>query len=156
MNWAHVHLLVNHIPVIGSLGVTLLLAYAIWRGGEPLIRVSMGFLVVVALAGVGVYFTGEPAAETIEPMHLPGVTQEVIERHEEAAELSTIVLGLSGAVALLGLLRYRTPRTLPRWYTALTFVAALAGVLMMARTANFGGMIRHTEIRAHQVVQQSG
>jgi hypothetical protein len=34
MNWAHVHLMINHFPVIGALGAILLLVYALVRKSE--------------------------------------------------------------------------------------------------------------------------
>ena len=42
MHWAHVHLLVNHIPVFGTLFSLLLLAEALWKGTEELKRGMAG------------------------------------------------------------------------------------------------------------------
>ncbi len=49
MNWAHVHLIINHIPVIGILFDFFLLAWAMIRRSEDVKRASLGILVVLAL-----------------------------------------------------------------------------------------------------------
>ena len=42
MNWAHMHLLINHIPVLGMVFGTLLLAYGLVKKNEEIKRVSLG------------------------------------------------------------------------------------------------------------------
>jgi uncharacterized membrane protein len=147
MSPAHLHLLLNHLPVVGTIGAVLLLAYALLRRSPELTRVSLGLFVLVALAGVAVYLTGEPAEEAVE--HLSGVSESMIESHEDAALLATILLGVVGTVALAGLVAFRR-RTggIPRGFATLALLLALAPAAAMGYTANLGGQIRHTEIRA--------
>ena len=63
MNWAHVHLLINHIPVLGTVFGTLLLVFGMAKKNETIKRVSLGIFAIIAVATVPVYFTGEPAEE---------------------------------------------------------------------------------------------
>ena len=42
MNWAHLHLALNHVPVIGLPIVLLLLAWAILRRSTELLKASFG------------------------------------------------------------------------------------------------------------------
>src|SRR5690242_6902480 len=49
MSITHLHLLLNHAPVVGSVGLVLLLALAGWRHSTELGKVSLGL--TVALAG---------------------------------------------------------------------------------------------------------
>lgn len=49
MNWAHVHLLLNHVPVLGTIFGLALLGYALMRRNDGLTRVALGVFVVVAL-----------------------------------------------------------------------------------------------------------
>jgi hypothetical protein len=83
MNWAHVHLMLSHLPVVGTIFGLLLLLLAQLRKSEELKRVSLGIFVLTALLALPVYFTGEPAEKVVE--HLPGVTEPLIEEHENAA-----------------------------------------------------------------------
>ncbi len=49
MNWAHVHLLINHIPVLGTLFGALLLVFGIVKKNEEIKRVSLGILGIFAI-----------------------------------------------------------------------------------------------------------
>ena len=81
INWAHVHLIINHIPVV-AIPVTLL--FLIWSealDNRSMKQVSLLFLIVLSFIAVGVFLTGEPAEEIIEK--LPGIAETVIEAHEK-------------------------------------------------------------------------
>ena len=145
MNTVHLHLLLNHLPVVGTVIGTLLLAVALVRRSDELGRTSLGLFALLGLIAVAVYLTGEPAEDAVEK--LPGISDGLIDRHQDAALVATMVIGVIGAFALGALLIYRR-RTLPRWVTLFGFAAALVGSSAMAYTANLGGQIRHTEIRS--------
>ena len=145
MNAAHLHLLLNHIPVIGIpiIGVLLVLALAMRQHAQ--VRIALGFTVVLALFTLPVYLSGEPAEEIVED--LPGVPHAVLEEHEEIAKVTFVATEVLGAIALLGLAlawkRNRVPNAVA--YSSLVLVLVASGLL--ARTAYLGGQIRHTEIR---------
>lgn len=145
MNPAHLHLLTNHIPVLGTIFGLLVLAAGLIRRSEEVQRVGMAALVLVALVAIPVYLTGGSAEGVADG--LPGVSEAVIEPHESAATLALIVLGITGALALIGLVTSRGARRLPRPLTMLVLALAVVSGGLMARTANLGGRIRHTEIR---------
>ncbi len=146
MNWAHVHLLLNHIPVIGMLFAVLLLLVATVKKSEAFKVVSLQFFVLLTLLTIPTYLTGDPAAHEVGS--LPGVTKEIIERHDDAATIAIIGMILLGVLALAGLIiNYRT-KSLPAWVVTLAFVLSLAEAGWLAWTANLGGQIRHTETRA--------
>jgi putative effector of murein hydrolase LrgA (UPF0299 family) len=146
MNWAHVHLMINHLPVIGSIFGVLLLLFALLRKSEELKRVSFGVFVFTALLALPVYFTGEPAGEVVE--HLPGVAESLIEEHEDAALFALLMAGATGVVALAGLILFRRAERLPGRIVGAVLVLSLATSGVMGWTANRGGRIRHTEIRS--------
>jgi uncharacterized membrane protein len=145
MDGAHIHLLLNHLPVVSTLIGVLLLAVAAWRQNPEIRAVAWGIFVFSALVAIPVHLTGESAEERVE--HLPGISESVIEHHEDAALTSTIALELLGVAALAALWAARRNTRLPR--VLVTSIAVLSVVTMglMARTANLGGQIRHTEIR---------
>jgi amino acid transporter len=143
VNVVHLHLLLNHLPVVGSLFAVLLFAGSLYkRAVSP--RFALWFAVGLGAIALGVYLTGEPAADSVEK--LVGVTERSIESHEEAAELTTIVAGILGALSLIALARFRR-REVPRWIGAAGFVGAVLLSAAMGWTANLGGQIRHREIR---------
>jgi uncharacterized membrane protein len=145
MNWAHVHLLINHFPVIGVLGAILLLVYSLVRKSEEVTMVSFGLFVLIALITIAVFFTGEAAEDVVK--NLPGVTETYIGRHEEMAELALVLIEVLGVMALVGLFLLRRKGSIPRWVVVMVLVTSLAVAAVVGLTANLGGQIRHTEIR---------
>src|SRR4030066_291561 len=98
MNWPHIHLIINHFPVVGFLSGLLFVAYAMIRKSEELQKTGLGFLVLVALIMVPVYFTGDQAGDIME--RLPDVSRSLVEQHEEAASVAltgVLILGLAAA-----------------------------------------------------------
>jgi len=145
MNWAHVHLMVNHVPVLGTVALTLLLAWALSRGARELSRLALWGTVVLAVATVPVYLTGEPAEGQIE--HLPGVSENLIHEHEEAAEAGLIAVLVSGALAAGALWLSSRGQRAAGPLAALTLAGLLVSAGLFAWTAWTGGPIRHGELR---------
>lgn len=145
MNGAHLHLVLNHFPVIGLIFCLAMLMAGILRKSEELTRTGMVILIAVAVIAIPVYLTGEPAEEIVE--HLPGVSEQALESHKDAGLMALITLEVIGAFALLGLLMNRRPRSLPRWLapTLLILVVALTG--WVGWTSYVGGQITHEEAR---------
>jgi hypothetical protein len=152
MSIVHLHLLLNHVPVVGTLFALLLFAAAILLPQTVSIRFALGVSAALAVVAAAVYFTGGAAEEAVEK--LAGVTERAIEQHEEAAEVSTIAMSIFGALSLVALLIFRKGRV-PRWVGAAGFAGTVVLSGLMGWTANLGGQIRHTEIRSANF-QQGG
>lgn len=146
MNYAYVHLLLVHVPVIGTVFGALLLFVAIARRSEELKKVSLGVFVVIALITIPVYFTGEPAEELVE--NLPGVSESIIDQHEEAGLVSLVVIEILGAISLGGLFLFHRSKHIPRLFVMTTLILSIGSGGLMGWAANLGGKIRHTEIRS--------
>lgn len=144
MDAVHLHLLLSHVPVLGSLFAVLLLGYALLRKNEETKYLSLIILIFSALVTIPVYLTGEPAEEVAEK--LVGVSHAVIEEHESGAKISMILMMITGAVSLLGFLFMRRAMNVARWAVLLAFVLSVVTAGSMVRTGNLGGQIRHTEI----------
>ena len=146
MNSAHAHLLLNHLPVLGSAFGVLLLLFAFARKSDELKRVALGVFVFAALTAIPVYLTGEPAEDIVE--RLPGISKPMIEEHEEAAEGAAAALGVLGVLSLAGLVHFRRSASMPRWLSLSSLVLSLVVAALMARTASLGGRIHHPEIHS--------
>ena len=116
------------------------------RKSEELKKISLGFFIIIALLAIPAYLTGEPAEELVE--NLPGVSKASIEQHEEAAQVAFAGVLIVGAAALGGLIFFRRGKWIPNWLSVIVLVLSLIVFVLMARTANLGGLIRHTEIRS--------
>jgi hypothetical protein len=149
MNAAHLHLLLTHQPVVGAAFAVLLLAAGLLTRCPAVRRIALAAVVVVALLGLPTYFSGEGAEDAVEG--LPGVSEAVVERHEDAAGRSLVALEAAGVLALLGLAATVRARRVPAWIVAGTLLVTLVGAGLLGWTANLGGQIRHPEIRAGAV-----
>ncbi len=139
MNLAHVHLLLNHIPVIAIPIGLLFLLHSIWTENLPARKFSYLFLLVISLSAIVVYLTGEPAEEIIE--HLPGVSEAFIEPHEEGgliALIFTLIMGFAATVALL------VPQEgkKSRFARNAVLVTTLLSIGALSYTAYLGGKLR--------------
>ena len=154
MNATHLHLMLNHIPVLGvAFGLGLLL-FGLWRKSDELKKTALGVFILVALAGTPVYLTGEPAEDGVKG--LPGVSKPITEQHEGAAGAAFTGVVVLGVVALAGLILFRRGRALPAWFSLSLLAVSLIVSGLMAWTANLGGQIRHSEIRADNSPPASG
>ncbi len=153
MSIVHVHLLLNHLPVVGAFLGVLLLAFALLRRSSEMGKFALGLFAAIAAIAIVVFFTGEPAEELIEK--LPGFSDVITERHEELARFSTIAMVGFGLLGIGALAVFRG-RALPRWIMAAGFAFALGIAGLMGATANSGGQIRHTEIRPSGVAAGGG
>lgn len=147
MSATHLHLILNHLPVLGTAFGLGLLIFGLWRRSNELKKTALGVFVIVALAAVPVYLTGEPAEEGVKS--LPGVSKPIMEQHEAAAGAALIGVVVLGASALGGLIFFRRSRLLHAWFCISLLVASSIVGVLMAWTANLGGQVRHTEIRAN-------
>jgi hypothetical protein len=146
MSAAHLHLLLNHIPILGTIFALLLLLYGMLKRNEDVERASLGAFIVTALITIPVYLTGDGAAEIIH--NLPGVSIEIIRQHDSAATLTIVAIELLGAASLLSLWLLRRAVAIKGWMMIAVLVLALISSGLAVWTGGLGGQIRHTEVRA--------
>ncbi len=144
MNLAHLHLILNHIPVVGIPLAIVFLIYGMYSKNLSSQRFSLFILIGLTVMMVPVYLTGAPAEKFVE--HLPGVAESFIEAHEDAALYSLILSLMTGMLALLGLWFQKNLKRSRQ----INFCILCCGIFTAASllyTANLGGKIRHTELR---------
>lgn len=143
MTQAHLHLVITHLPVFGSLLGAFVLAYGLWRKSNQT-KMAAYFLFVISAIGAGIaYLTGEGAEEAVED--ILGVSENMIRQHEEFAMyalVGLIVLGVSSLFALF--VTYKNNRLL-NTAAYLTLFLSLISFSLVGWTGYLGGKIRHTE-----------
>lgn len=144
MNATHLHLLINHLPVLGSAIAIVLLAWALQSRSRDLTRAGLILTLVCGIGGFVAKQSGEEAEEQVES--LPWASKELIHEHEEAADWAWILLALAGAGAAVALVRMRGDKA-ARMETGIVLGLVTVAFLATARTALEGGKIRHEEIR---------
>src|SRR2546426_3515236 len=149
MNLAHIHLLLNHWPIIGSFIGLALFVVSFVANSDDLKQTSLVCFAVLALLVIPTYMSGNLVDEVLRGT--AGVSKALIQTHQGAALLSLIFMEITGAVALIGLWQYsRMSRPLPtpvaRWNAPTVLVLSIVTVVLMSITGNTGGAIRHPEI----------
>ncbi|HKE01469.1 MAG TPA: hypothetical protein VKE69_10700 [Planctomycetota bacterium] len=157
-NDVHVHLALVHLPIAGlGLALVYLLLGEVLR--TPWLVRGGALLLVLAAAGAGMAFkTGEPAEDELGKQAAKaeaafGDATERVHEHEEQAKIAlwlAIGAGVGGLVVLVTSGKVAPGAKLggPRWLRIATLLVAGAAMYQVGRTANLGGEIRHTEIRA--------
>src|SRR5262245_45551547 len=152
MNLAHVHLLLNHLPIIGTLITLGLFVLALAGDRDDLKQTSLILFALIALFAIPTYMSGSGARATRG--ELPEASQALIEAHQGAALLAFIFMELTGLVSLMALWRYSRTEKNPwvsrpaRMNLLVVLALALATSGLMAVAGNTGGDIRHPEIVA--------
>jgi uncharacterized membrane protein len=145
MSPAHIHLLLNHIPILGTIFALLLLVYGILKRSDDAMRASLGAFVITALITIPVYLTGDGTAEIVH--NLPGVSIELIRQHDSAATITIVAIELLGAISLLSLWLARRAIEIKGWMMLAVLIMALISSGLAVWTGGLGGQIRHTEVR---------
>ena len=151
---AHIHLLINHVPMVGfSIGMALFVFGMVLKS-DHLKVASLVTLIGIALLTIPVYVTGSGAHLQLcgslapgAPCEDPAVSRTLIDMHESLAFLSYVLIIVVGGVAWLGLWQYRRLRRIPAWNTGIVLVLSLITFGTVAQAAAIGGEIRHPEIR---------
>jgi uncharacterized membrane protein len=144
MGAAHLHPILNHVPVLGVVFAGLLLGAALGYRSSQFQRLALVMMVGSALVAVPVYLTGEAAEDTVEG--ITGVSEAAIERHADAAEASIVGTGVQGGLALLGVIASRMATAVPKVFGAGLLALTLTTTGFFAWTGYLGGQIRHTEL----------
>ena len=157
MNLAHLHLLLNHFPIIGTLVALGLFISSFVGKNDDLKRSSLIIFAAIALITLPTFFSGIGAQRAIRKD--PGVSTALIDRHEGAAMLAVFFMLITGTLALVELWRRRRIATEKPWSGTLLaiLIFSLLTAGLMVRVGTTGGDIRHPEIwTAKDMTQETG
>lgn len=143
LNPAHWHLIVNHLPITGSIISLLVLLYGMLRKSDAVIKSAYWLFVLMAVFAVLATQTGEGAEHFVLDAKL--ADKDIIERHVQASDIAQWTMVGVGLVALAALFihRLKTLRAMP----VIVFILALIAAGLMAWAGLLGGEIMHKEIR---------
>ena len=146
MNQAHVHLLITHLPIFGSILGAIVLVHGLWTKSNQT-KISAYNIFIISSIGAGIaYLTGEAAEETVEKIQ--GVSKNMIDQHQDFAVFALISLIILGVIALLGLFLTLRKSSFIKPIALITLFISLISFVLVARTGYLGGQIRHTEVNA--------
>jgi uncharacterized membrane protein len=150
-NIAHLHLLLNHVPTVGTVVALGLLLLALVRRDAVLKHAAWEVLFLVAVLTLPAYVSGVAAHQKLRD--LAEFSDIAMRSHQEAALAGFTVTELAGFAAWIALWQSRRRgRTAPGLVPAVT-VLTVTAVALMSRAAYLGGGIHHSEIRASNAVE---
>lgn len=145
MNNAHLHIILNHLPLtFVMLGLTVMLCGFLFKS-EIIQRIAFAVYFMAALFGFATFYTGEDARKHIAEMK--GIDDHLITAHQETAYLFLMFLYILGILSFIGLWANWQKKPYSK-IIAFLAVGCLMAVLYYAVQAGVtGGEIRHPEIR---------
>lgn len=149
---AHLHLAINHVPIIGLAVAALPLLIGILFKSRG--ALASGLLAVVLCVGTlpAIMETGEAAQESfvdgsIEP-GMDAAGKAAFREHSGRAKFTAPVIyatGLLALIALAALIKFQREAGIIGWAV---FIGMLISISLSVWTAEAGGRIRHTEFRS--------
>jgi len=155
MNVAYLHVVINHLPIMGvPIGVGLL-ALGLYSGNEAIKRAALLVFVFIGIATIGVFVAGRVGHEAVE--QLPGVSEKAVDAHGAMAGIALLVTELLALLSIVVFARYGGPAMLsrtnravvatpvPGWAAWSVLVMGLVASAVLGYTGKLGGQIRHAE-----------
>jgi hypothetical protein len=152
MNLTHLHMLLNHVPTVGT-GIALaLLVLSYIRKNDALKRVTLEVFFIIALVTIPAYLSGVSAQQQIQER--PDVSKIMINAHQDVALQAFLLMQLTGGIAWLALWKFRRIARWAPWAMAAVLVLGALTLAVSAGAATLGGEIRHPEILVNEEAAQ--
>jgi uncharacterized membrane protein len=146
MNGAHLHLVLNHLPIAAFLFADLGLIIALLRKNTDHQRLALLCVFAAGILTVPAFWSGGMAAHVLKHLQMAGINKDMIHEHALAGDWglrSGLISGFAAAMTLW----------LP-WVTSARFKKCAIAVLVISlwatsiflRTAYLGGQIHHPEL----------
>ena len=145
MNVPHYHLLVNHFPIIGLFFGCAILLYGLLKKQEVAIKIAYVIFIFCMLMGKISMMTGDIAEHFLE--NNDRFSHELIEAHEESAELFMKGMYVLGITSILGLYMQFKRHPKSKLVTFLVLIFAIVTLFLSQKVGTTGGIIAHDEIR---------
>lgn len=154
MSQVHLHLLITHLPVFGSILGAFVLGYGLWSKSSST-KMAAYFVFIISGIGAGIaYLTGEGAEEVVE--EIQGVSESIIKLHEDAALYALISFIVLGILSLFALIVTYKKSVLTKVAATAILIVSLISFGLVAYTGYLGGQIRHTETSTGAVQINNG
>lgn len=145
MNSAHIHLIVNHVPIILTIFSLFVLLAGYFTGKREYSKIAFVGFVIAAVFAIITFFTGEGAEDIVE--NIAGFSHDAIENHEHAAETARLFAIILGVFGLGGIFYFKDKEVKGyKVFMIITLILAIVASAYLIYTGYLGGLIRHTEL----------
>lgn len=149
MDATHLHLILTHFPIVGTILGIGIMAYGQFSKKDDIKKIALATFVLMAILTIPVFLTGEEAEETVE--NIAGVSEQIIENHEELAEKAIWLMGFLGVLSLLNFFAIFKKWSFAKIMSIVTLLVSIGTFGLFAQVGSTGGEIRHSEIRTTSV-----
>ena len=148
MNDAHLHLILNHFPIIGVIFGFVILIIGLILNSNTTKNVAYVLFVVAAIFAAFSVQTGGGAAHIVK--NIPDIGKEIkkaIHTHAEMAEKFALLMYFLAAVSLVGMYLNIKNHSQAILVSYIVLAIAAASVFIAVEVGSLGGEIRHTEFK---------
>lgn len=143
MDWIQLHVIFNHLPVMGIPIATVFLGIGLWKKEAFLTRTALGVLAALCFSIIVIYQVGDKAEHQAKA--LGGFSEAILHEHEEAAEFGLVLGLITGFVALAGACVWKNSGPM-RFAPKVSFGLAILTSVTLAQVAHRGGKMRHGDV----------
>jgi hypothetical protein len=146
MNWAHFHLIVNEVPILGSVfAAVLLLAASFARARDAWARSGLLILGLAVLGVLAAFLSGIPAIEVISGD--PRSSGKALSQHHIRGLVAVALTVLSSIVGIVSFVLARKHGSYSRRSVVIVLLTAIGMAAAMIWTGQAGGRINHPELQ---------
>jgi uncharacterized membrane protein len=141
MDQTHLHLITNHLAIIGTLfaGIVLLIGLL-----SNTVQTRVAAFILMLISSIGGYITfktGHEAEETVE--HIKGISESIIEQHEEFAEKALWLIILLFIASIVGIYAGKKNLLSEKKISWFILIICFVSFAVFAWTGYLGGQIMH-------------
>ncbi len=152
MDELHLHLVVNHLPLIFPIVGIIILIIGILAKSEVSNRNAYIIFILGAITSFVAMQTGENAENSATK--IAGLSDSLIEKHEEISEIfAALTYGL-GVISLAALIVSFRNSLISKYAPFVVGILAIICLFFAQKIGTTGGEIRHKEIRSSYYFNQ--
>jgi hypothetical protein len=145
LNPTHLHLMITHLSIFGSILGALVLIYGMITKSYHTKMAALLLFIVTSLSSFIIDYTGGAASRTVKT--IAGISKATVQEHHDAAQFGLMSLYILGGVSLFAFIYIMVKKpTKTKFINWFILIVALWSFSVTARTGYLGGKIRHTEL----------
>ena len=148
MDELHLHLIVNHLPIIFPIVGIIILLIGIFSKSEVTKRNAYVIFMLGAITSIAAMMTGENAENSATK--IAGLSESLIEKHADISEIFAILTYVLGGISLVALILSFKNSVISKYAPFSVGILAIVCVFFGQKVGTTGGEIKHTEIRTGQ------
>jgi uncharacterized membrane protein len=152
MDLAHLHLILNHFPILGILFGLALLSVGIVKKNNFVIKLAQIFFIAIIVITVPAYLTGDGAGEIVKKF--PDISEKVIDAHEDLAFIAFLLALLLGALSAVNLYFFRNNEVRFNLISKIVCILSVIVFGFMIFVGKTGGLIHHPELSSEKPMKQ--